>query len=423
MRATRQSRDQLEVMRSAEQIVVRKFQQLAGVVDERARRLWAAAEANSLGTGGAALVCRATGLDPKTVRKGQWEFRQFSRHPPSAKARGRVRRPGGGRKPLRKTDPTLVRDLRRVLQGSVAGDPQSRIRWTSKSIRHLRDELVRLGHALSRETVHRELKRLHFSLQGGRKQLEGTPNPHRNEQFRIIDRKVASFERRGQPIISVDTKKKELVGNFRNSGREWRPAGDPEIVRVHDFPSLGIGKAIPYAAFDLERDEAWVSVGVDHDTAEFAVESIRRWWQHMGQSVYAEARELLILADAGGSNGPTQRLWKKCLQHLADETGLKIRVSHYPPGTSKWNPVEHSVFSYVSINWRGRPLRTYSTIVSLLNHTTTRQGLKINAKLDHGKYPLHLKVSDEEMTTLKLAHDKALGEWNYCLTPRPLPST
>ena len=387
-----------------------KFEALRGALDERSRRLWAATEARSLGHGGIALVVRATGLSRSTVARGIREVE--SNEPVEAT---RVRRPGGGRKRTVDRDPTLLADLEGLVEPSVSGDPQSRLRWTSKSVRKLAAELIALGHDVSHRIVAELLHETGYSLQGNLKAKEGRSHPDRNAQFEYINRRVKAHQRRGQPVISVDTKKKELVGDFKNLGREWRPEGFPERVRVHDFKIPELGKAIPYGVYDLSRNSGWVSVGIDHDTATFAVRSIRRWWQAMGRRAYPLATSLLITADSGGSNSARSRLWKWELQKLATSTGLNVNVCHFPPGTSKWNKIEHRMFSYITINWRGKPLTSLAVIVNLIAATRTRGGLRIRCELDKGNYPKGVQVTDEQLSAVDLRRDAFHGDWNYAI--------
>jgi Rhodopirellula transposase DDE domain len=394
-----------------------KYELLRPELDERGRRLWAASEALALGRGGIITVARATGLAERTIRRGQREL-----HRPVASvaaASRRVRRPGGGRKPLVAEDPTVVEALEALVEPTARGDPQSPLRWTCKSTRRLAEELTRQGHLISHTKVAQLLAGLGYSLQGTRKTKEGAAHPDRNVQFAYLNEQVQAFQRRGQPVVSVDTKKKELVGDFANGGREYQPQGRPEKVRVYDFADKDLGRAIPYGIYDLTANCGWVSVGLDHDTAQFAVATLRRWWQRMGRRVYRQAHELLITADGGGSNGSRCRLWKVELQRLADETGLTITVCHFPPGTSKWNKIEHRMFCHITENWRGRPLINHEVIVSLIANTTTRAGLRIKAALDAGRYPTGLKVSVEQMRTLNLHPADFHGEdWNYIIKPR-----
>src|SRR5882724_267630 len=394
-----------------------KYELLRPELDERGRRLWAASEALALGRGGIVTVARATGLSERTIRRGQRELRR-----PASSVAGasrRVRRPGGGRKRLVDEDPRVVGALEALVEPTARGDPRSPLRWTCKSTRRLAAELTRQGHRLSHTKVAQLLEGLGYSLQGLRKTKEGATHPDRNAQFADINEQVQAFQRRGQPVVSVDTKKKELVGDFAHGGREYQPKGHPEKVRVYDFVDKALNKAIPYGIYDLTANCGWVSVGLDHDTAQFAVATLRRWWLQMGRKVYRKAQELLITADGGGSNGSRCRLWKVELQRLADETGLTITVCHFPPGTSKWNKIEHRMFCHITENWRGRPLINHEVIVSLIANTTTKAGLRIKAALDAGQYPTGLKVTEEQMRTLNLHPADFHGEdWNYILKPR-----
>ena len=400
-----------------------KYHALVSEMDERTRRLWAATEARALGYGGISAVARATGMAISTIRTGLRELDEpGSREGSEAEvSQRRVRSPGAGRKAVTETDPTVSVALERLVASTTRGDPMSPLRWTCKSTRALARELTRRGHPISHATVASLLDDLCYSLQGNRKTREGSSHPDRNAQFEYIAEKVKGFGRRGQPIISVDAKKKELVGDFKNGGREWRRRGDPIAVRVHDFPDKKLGKAIPYGVFDMTRNRGWVSVGTDHDTAEFAVQTIRHWWRHMGHRVYPRARELLITADSGGSNGSRNRLWKVALQQLADETELRITVCHFPPGTSKWNKIEHQMFCHITRNWRGRPLETLGVVVNLIGNTQTEPGLRIRAALDTRRYPSGIKVTDEEMSELNIKPDSFHGEWNYAIAARRKP--
>jgi len=389
-----------------------KYRALAPTLTERSRRVWAATEARALGRGGIALVARATGISTSTITRGLKELQSRAGLAP-----GRVRRPGGGRKPTVDKDPTLVRDLEGLVEPSTAGDPESPLRWTAKSVRELARALQSMGHRISHQLVAELLTAAGYSLQANRKTREGPQHPDRDAQFRHITAQVRQFQAGGQPVISVDTKKKELVGDFKNAGRAWRPAGQPEPVRVHDFLIPEQGKAIPYGVYDLTRNAGWVSVGIDHDTASFAVRTIGRWWQKMGRPRYRRARSLLITADAGGSNGPRVRLWKWELQQLANRTGLTITTCHFPPGTSKWNTIEHRLFSYISRNWRGQPLVSLAVIVSLISATRTATGLRVRCELDRGAYPKGRTVSDEQVARLRLSPDHFHGEWNYTIHP------
>ena len=400
------------------QAIQAKFATLAPLLDERARRLWAAVEARAIGRGGIIRVAEATGLSRGTIRAGLREL--DSPAPPDEEgfSSGRLRRPGGGRKPLVDQDPDLLRDLEALVDPVTRGDPMSPLRWTCKSAAKLAEGLQSRGHAASERTVNRLLHALGYSLQANRKTIEGKGHPDRDARFQYINRRVRAFQRQGQPVVSVDTKKKELVGPYRNGGREWQPKGEPEEVKVHDFIDKGAGKAIPYGVYDLAANAGWVSVGVDHDTAEFAVESLRRWWRNMGSRVYPQAKRLLITADGGGSNGTRCRLWKVELQQLADETGLDISVCHFPPGTSKWNEIEHRMFCHITENWRGRPLVSREVVVNLIGSTTTKTGLEIRAELDAGSYPVGRGVTEQQMEGLSIKREKFHGEWNYTIRPR-----
>ena len=390
-----------------------RFATLRDVLDERSRRLVAASESVAVGRGGISVVSRVTGVSRQVIRQGMAELKEPAVHPS-----GRIRRPGGGRKKTVTQDRTLMSDLERLVEPATRGDPESPLRWTCKSVRKLATELRRIGHQTSHRMVAELLHELGYSLQANSKTTEGTSHPDRNAQFEYLNRKVQRHLAAKQPVVSVDTKKKELVGDFKNSGRELRPQGDPEKVRVHDFLIPELGRANPYGIYDLARNTGWVSVGVDHDTAAFAVESIRRWWRSMGKPAYPHATRLLITADSGGSNGVRVRLWKLELQKLADETGLQIAVCHLPPGTSKWNKIEHRLFSFISQNWRGKPLISHEVIVNLIASTTTETGLKVHAELDRQTYPAGVKVSDKEVAQIALRRDKFHGDWNYTIHPR-----
>jgi transposase len=395
--------------------LARKFEVLARVLDERTRRLVAAAEAEALGFGGISVVAQASGLSRGTVIRGIAELKTATKP-----ARGqRIRRKGAGRKRTVDQDATLKRDLEALVEPVTRGDPESPLRWTCKSVRQLASELKRTGHRTSHRMVAELLHQMDYSLQANRKTLEGSSHPDRDAQFHHISGKIREFQADRQPVISVDTKKKELVGNFKNNGRELRPKGDPEKVRVHDFVIPELGRAAPYGVYDVTQNAGWVSVGVDHDTAAFAAQSIRRWWESMGTEAYPQAGKLLITADSGGSNGARVRLWKLELQKLADETGLEISICHLPPGTSKWNKIEHRLFSFISQNWRGKPLISHQVIVNLIAATTTRSGLRVRAAIDPGKYPKGVKVSDKEVAAIRLERDQFHGEWNYTIRPRP----
>jgi transposase len=392
----------------------RRFKLIEQHLDERMRRLVAAAEAEAVGGGGVSLVARATGVSRRAIRIGAQELTARGRHPLAA---GRIRRPGGGRKRTVDQDPTLIADLEKLIEPTARGDPESPLRWTCKSVRRLAAELTRQGHRTSHRMVAEVLHQLGYSLQANRKTIEGTHHPDRNAQFEYINARVRACLRGGEPAISVDTKKKELVGPFKNGGREWAAQGQPTRVRVHDFVLPGLGRAIPYGVYDLGTNTGWVSVGIDHDTAAFAVESIRRWWKWMGVRAYPHARRLLITADAGGSNGVRLRLWKVELQKLADELRLPISVCHFPPGTSKWNKIEHRLFSFISQNWRGKPLISHEVIVKLIASTTTTTGLRVRSRLDTQSYPAGLKVSRQAVDALALRPDSFHGDWNYTILP------
>jgi hypothetical protein len=395
--------------------IKQRYEALRPVLDERGRRRFAAAEALAAGRGGIAAVSQATGIARSTIGYGLRELRGTAPDPAS----GGVRRKGAGRKPLTATDPTLLSDLEALVDPDTRGDPMSPLKWTSKSLRNLAGALQAMGHRVGYDVVGQLLKRLGYSLQANRKTLEGSGHVDRDAQFRHIAGTVKAAIAAAQPAISVDTKKKELVGNFRNGGREYRPAGSPEQVRVHDFVDPELGRAAPYGVYDIAVDKGWVSVGIDHDTAAFAVNAIRCWWTNMGRERYADAHTLTITADGGGSNGSRVRLWKVELQKLADELGLTIVVLHLPPGTSKWNKIEHRLFSFISRNWRGRPLVDYRTIVELIGATTSTAGLTVRCQLDENLYPAGVKISDAEMAELNIIRDTFHGEWNYTIKLRP----
>ncbi len=394
-----------------------KYLSLAPMMDERMRRQWAASEARAYGWGGVRAVSGAIGMSPNTIRRGLAELQDRQAHP-DVPVDLRVRRPGGGRKALSEKDPDLLDALEHLVDPVTRGDPESPLRWTCKSTTQLASALTGQGHALSARSVGRLLNAAGYSLQSNRKTLEGAAHPDRNAQFENINRTVQAFQKRGQPVISVDTKKKELVGAFKNAGREWRPKGNPELVKIYDFVDPDLGKAIPYGVYDLSSNQGWVSVGVDHDTARFAVEAIRRWWRKMGSPRYPNARELLITADGGGSNGSRCRLWKVALQDLASQLGLTIHVCHFPPGTSKWNKIEHRMFCHITENWRGKPLISHDVIINLIAATVTKAGLEIRAELDRGSYPTGVAVADEELATVNLKRASFHGEWNYAIRPK-----
>jgi hypothetical protein len=397
----------------AHELIKQRYERVAGVLDERARRVVAASEALALGRGGIAAVSRATGLSRKAIALGVRELR--GEVPPAEP--GRIRRPGGGRKPLEVQDPTLRTDLERLVEPVTRGDPEAPLRWTCKSVRRLARELHAQGHRVSHEKVAQLLQALGYSLQANRKTREGADHPDRDAQFAHINATTEAYLGAGDPVISVDTKKKELVGDFKNGGREWRLQGEPEEVRVHDFVLPELGRASPYGVYDLAANAGWVSVGIDHDTAAFAVASIGRWWERTGRRRYGAARRLWITADGGGSNGSRLRRWKWEVQRLADASGLAITVCHLPPGTSKWNTIEHRLFSFISQNWRGKPLVSYAVILSLIVATTTGTGLTVESELDTHRYPAGLKITDAQMATLRLERDAFHGEWNYTILP------
>jgi transposase len=399
-----------------------KYRMLTERLDERSLRLCLASDAIALGRGGITRVAEAAGVSRTTVHAGVRELRaptaeQGAERAPR-KGKARIRRPGGGRKRVEETDPTLRTDLDALLDPVTRGDPMSPLRWTCKSTTKLARELRRNGHEVSQSTVWRLLDKLGYSMQSNRKSREGTDHPDRNAQFEFINASAQEFLEGGRPVISVDTKKKELIGNYKNAGREWQKKGEPLVVNMHDFPDKELGKAIPYGIYDIGRNEGWVNVGISHDTAEFAVESIRRWWVRMGQPTYPNATEILINADGGGSNGARVRLWKLELQRLADALGLRLHVRHFPPGTSKWNKIEHRMFCHITENWRGQPLLSRMAVVELIAATSTEQGLTIQAEVDEGTYETGRKVTDAEMASLALERCGFHGEWNYQISPR-----
>ena len=396
-------------------VVRKKYRELRDFLDERGRRMWAAAEASSLPRGGVSLVAQATGLSRTTIHAGIRELKQRKGKPQPT---GPIRRAGGGRKPLTFHHPELPKALEQLVEPVVRGDPESFLRWTAKSTRKLATELGRQGYQIGDRKVAQLLHQLGYSLQANAKTLEGKQHPDRNAQFEYVHALVKEFLEQGLPVISVDTKKKELVGSYSNRGQEWHPQGEPQKTLVHDFPDKELGKAIPYGIYDVGRNEGWVSVGIDHDTAEFAVDSILAWWKNMGRKAYPSATKLLIMADAGGSNASRSRLWKAGLQRLANLTGLDLHMSHFPPGTSKWNKIEHRMFSFITQNWRARPLVSYQTIIDLIAKTRTTTGLKIKAKLTQRTYPTGVEISAAEMAKLNLKPDDFHGDWNYSLLPQ-----
>jgi len=393
----------------------KKFRILRDVLDERGRRVWAAAEANALPHGGVSLVAKATGLSRSTIHAG---IRELKAGRDKLAVPGRIRRAGGGRKPLTFHQPDLLKALEQLVEPLARGDPESFLRWSSKSTRNLAQELQRQGYSIGDRKVAGLLHQMGYSLQANSKTLEGNQHPDRNAQFEYVNARTKSFLEKGLPVISVDTKKKELVGNFSNRGQEWQPQGEPQKTLVHDFPDKELGKIIPYGIYDVGRNQGWVSVGIDHDTAEFAVDSILAWWKHMGSKTYPNATKLMIMADAGGSNASRSRLWKAGLQRLANLTGLQLDVSHFPPGTSKWNKIEHRMFSFITQNWRATPLVSYQTIVHLISNTRTSAGLKIKAILTRKTYPTGIEVPASEMAKLNLKPDPFHGDWNYSLLPQ-----
>jgi len=395
--------------------VRKKYRALRDLLDERGRRVWAAAEANSLPRGGVSLVAQATGLSRTTIHAGIRELQQRKVKP---LATGRGRRAGGGRKPLTFHHPDLLKALEQLVEPVARCDPESFLRWTAKSTRKLAGELKRQGYSIGDRKVAELLHQMGYSLQANARALEGRQHPDRNAQFEHVHAQVKEFLAQGLPIISVDTKKKELVGNYSNRGQEGHPQGEPQKTLVHDFPDKELGKAIPYGIYDLGRNQGWVSVGIDHDTAEFAIDSILAWWKHMGRKVYPKATKLLIMADAGRSNASRSRLWKVGLHRLANLTGLHIQISHFPPGTSKWNKIEHRMFSFITQNWRARPLISYQTIIDLIANTKTTTGLRIKAKLTPRTYPTGVEISAAEMTKLNLKPDAFHGDWNYSVLPQ-----
>jgi hypothetical protein len=395
-----------------------KYQRLQPLMHERMRRQWAACEALAMGWGGSSAVAAATGLSRTTIWAGIVEVQQQHHLSEEEIQPHRIRAPGGGRPGVTENDPALQEDLEALVEPSTRGDPMSPLRWTCKSTRQLAEELQRQGHQVGYRTVAALLHALDYSLQGLRKTRDGARHPDRNAQFEYVNRQVKAFQKRGQPVTSVDTKKKELVGDFKNAGREWQPRGQPEEVRVHDFQDKTLGKVIPYGVYDPTRNNGWVSIGIDHDTAGFATETIRRWWWEMGEPAYPEAGELLVTADSGGSNSSRSRLWKVAVQQLADDLNLTITVCHFPPGTSKWNKIEHRMFCHITNNWRGRSLVSRAVIVNLIGNTKTKTGLQIEAALDTNSYATGIKVTDEQLAAVRIQRAKFHGEWNYTISPR-----
>ena len=396
-----------------EEIIARKYRALSGSLNERQRRLWAASETLSFGHGGVSLVSRATGISRVTITQGLKDLKNKKSLPPE-----RSRHSGGGRKKSCEQQPKLKAALDALVEPTAKGDPMSPLRWTTRSTRRLAESLQSQHFNIGKSLVCQLLHEMGYQLSANRKSLEGGTNPDRNAQFEFINNQCTQFMRRGIPVISVDAKKKELIGNYKQNGRVWCPKGKPTLVKVYDFKDKKLGKANPYGVYDLKQNTGYVNVGIDHDTAEFAVESIRRWRKHLGKKLYPKAKEVYITADGGGSNGSRNRLWKYCLQELADETGLTIHVSHFPPGTSKWNKIEHRLFNHISMNWKGQPLTSLDVIINLIGATTSRTGLKVYAMTDDNKYPTKRKITDEQMNALNIVHNHMLGKWNYTIKPR-----
>lgn len=397
------------------EMIKQRYVLISPFLDERQRRLYLAAEAKVIGYGGVSTVSRMTGVSRSAISAGYEDYDQAREKKLSP---GRIRKKGGGRKRTVATDVTLKTDLEALIEPVTRGDPESPLRWTCKSVRNLSDELNRMGHKTSHRMVAELLHEMDYSLQANRKTLEGESHPDRNAQFEFINQKVKELQTMEQPVISVDTKKKELVGDFKNGGKELRPKGDPEKVRVHDFKIPELGRVAPYGIYDMTHNIGWVNVGIDHDTSAFAVESVRRWWYSMGRGLYPDAKQLMVTADGGGSNGYRIKLWKLELQKLADETGLSIQVNHFPPGTSKWNKIEHRLFAFITQNWRGKPLISHEVIVKLIAATSNKTGLKVECQLDTNIYPKAIKVSDEEMADINIQRDSFHGEWNYTIAPK-----
>jgi Rhodopirellula transposase DDE domain len=395
-----------------------KYASFLPYLNERTRRVWAAMEAKAMGNGGVSVVAQVTGLSRNTIAAGLRDLQEHEGEGLGAASPQQIRRPGGGRKHIEIVDDTLLDDLESLVEPTTRGDPESPLRWTCKSVTNLAKQLQSMGHQVCAKTVYNLLRGMNYSLQSNRKTQEGAEHPDRDQQFQHIANTVTQFQQWHRPVISVDTKKKELIGNFKNNGQEWQPAKQPVQVNMHDFKDDELGKVIPYGVYDLSLNQGWVSVGIDHDTAEFAVESIRHWWNEMGQSLYPRSKHLLITADCGGSNGNRTRLWKLKLQEFADEVGLTIDVCHFPPGTSKWNKIEHRMFCHITQNWRGRPLTSRQVVVNLISHTTTPKGLEIHAMLDENTYDTGIEVTDEEFNTIALHKRRFHGDWNYQIKPR-----
>jgi transposase len=395
-----------------------KYESFLPYLNERTRRVWAAMEATTLGYGGVRAVAQATGLSRNTIAVGIRELQEHAGEPLAAASPQQIRNPGAGRKRVETDDQTLLNDLESLVEPTTRGDPESPLRWTCKSVNRLAEQLQDMGHQVCPKTVYTLLRSMDYSLQSNRKTQEGADHPDRDKQFQHIAHTVVQFQQLHRPVISVDTKKKELIGNFKNNGQEWEPKRQPVEVNVHDFKDNELGKAIPYGVYDLSFNQGWVSVGIDHDTAEFAVESIRHWWYEMGKLLYPRSKHLLITADCGGSNGYRTRLWKLKLQDLADETSMTIDVCHFPPGTSKWNKIEHRMFCHITQNWRGRPLMSRQVVVNLISQTTTTEGLEIRAMLDENTYNTGIEVSEQEFNAIALHKRRFHGDWNYQIKPR-----
>lgn len=412
-------RHRANYMLTEEQILVGKFKKISPYLDERTLRIWVATESTYLPRGGITMLSKITGVSRPTIYAGIDELRKKKTNN-FVKEINRVRKAGGGRKKAEEKDHELLSDLNNLVEDSTRGDPMSPLKWSSKSTLKITEELTKMGHKVSQPTVYKLLDELDYSMQSNRKTKEGTEHPDRDAQFHYIAQKVRDFQARMQPVISVDAKKKELIGEFKNNGREWLPKGKPIKTNTHDFPDKKLGKVIPYGVYDVTQNKGWVSVGISGNTAQFAVESIRHWWKGMGSTVYPDAKELLITADSGGSNGSRVGLWKKELKKLADELKIAINVCHFPPGTSKWNKIEHRMFCYITQNWRGRPLVNRQVVVNLIGHTTTKSGLVIRSKLDRKKYQTGIKVSKKELETLGIIGDFFHSEWNYKIQPETI---
>lgn len=402
---------------ATETIIKQKYEQLVPYLNEASLRAWAAVEAMSWGYGGITRVSRATGLSRTTIHAGIAELKHPQSSPLSVSSRANIRQPGGGRKPLIESDPTLLNDLKYLVDPVTRGDPESPLCWTSKSSAKLAQELQNMGHPVSPRTVCTLLNDLEYSLQANRKTREGKDHPDRDAQFQHIADTVIDFQKRHQPVISVDAKKKELIGNYKNEGQDWQPKKTPIAVKTHDFMDKQTGKVIPYGVYDITENQGWVTIGIDHDTVQLAVAAIRQWWCRMGQALYPEAEELMITADCGGSNSYRTKLWKWELQQLANKLDLRLHICHFPPGTSKWNKVEHRLFSQITENWRGRPLVSREVVVNLIANTKTSTGLRVNAAIDEGKYPTGIQVSQEQLDSILIEHDTFHGEWNYQILP------